>query len=210
MLISLPCTIGMIIFARPILLLLFPNASSGETIFQIAALSIVFTSLEQTVNGALQGIGKAFVPAFALSFGVAIKIILNLILVSIPPEIWVIGGAAGAAFATTVCHSIAFFIGFKILRKNIKLNLNFTKFIAKPIIATLIMGICSFGIYEYLSGIIIEKLSIIISLVVAIVIYLLSIMSLKIFDKEEITMMPYGAKIYSFLEKIGLYKVKKR
>lgn len=157
MLISLPCTVGMIIFAKPILLLLFPNASSGERIFQIASLSIVFTSLEQTVNGALQGIGKAFVPAFALSFGVATKIILNLILVSIPPETCVIGGAAGAAFATTVCHIIAFFIGFKILRKNIKLTINFTKFIIKPIIATVMMGICSFCIYNYLSGIIIEK-----------------------------------------------------
>ena len=209
MLISLPCTVGMIIFAKPILLLLFPNASSGERIFQIASLSIVFTSLEQTVNGALQGIGKAFVPAFALSFGVVTKIILNLILVSIPPETCVIGGAAGAAFATTVCHIIAFFIGFKILRKNIKLTINFTKFIIKPIIATVMMGICSFCIYNYLSGIIIEKMSIIISLVVAVVIYLLSIISLKIFDKEEINMIPYGAKIYSFLEKIGLYKAKK-
>lgn len=52
-------------------------------------------------------------------------------------------------------------------------------------------------------------MSIIISLVVAVVIYLLSIISLKIFDKEEINMIPYGAKIYSFLEKIGLYKAKK-
>lgn len=209
MLISLPCTVGMIIFAKPILMLLFPNASSGETIFQIAAISIVFISLEQTVNGALQGIGKAFIPAFALSFGVVIKIILNLILVSIPPEMCVIGGAAGAAFATTACHILAFFIGFKILRKNVKLDLNFKKFIVKPGIATLMMGICSFCIYNYLSGIITEKLSIIITLVVAIVIYLLSIMSLKIFDKEEINMIPYGAKIYSFLEKIGIYKDKK-
>ena len=107
MLIGLPCTIGIIIFAKPILLLLFPNASSGETIFKIAAVSIIFTALEQTINGALQGIGKAFVPAFALSFGVIIKIILNLILVSIPPKNCIIGGAAGAAFATTVCHIIA-------------------------------------------------------------------------------------------------------
>lgn len=206
MLIGLPCTIGIIIFAKPILLLLFPNASSGETIFKIAAVSIIFTALEQTINGALQGIGKAFVPAFALSFGVIIKIILNLILVSIPPKNCIIGGAAGAAFATTVCHIIAFFIGFRILRKSIKLNLNFTKFIVKPIIATLMMGICSFGIYNYLSGIIIEKMSIIISLAVAIVIYCLAIISLKVFDKEELQMVPYGTKIYLFLEKIGLYK----
>lgn len=208
-LIGLPCTIGMIIFAKPILSLLFPNASSGETIFQIAAISIIFTALEQTVNGALQGIGKAFVPAFALSFGVVIKIILNLVLVSIPQEVCIIGGAVGAAFATTICHIIAFFIGFKILRKNIKLNLNFKKFVIKPIIATLMMGICSFWVYNYLSGIIIEKLSIIISLVVAIVIYFLAIISLKIFNKEEISMIPFGAKIYFILEKIGLYKLQK-
>ena len=199
----------MIIFAKPILSLLFPNASSGETIFQIAAISIIFTALEQTVNGALQGIGKAFVPAFALSFGVVIKIILNLVLVSIPQEVCIIGGAVGAAFATTICHIIAFFIGFKILRKNIKLNLNFKKFVIKPIIATLMMGICSFWVYNYLSGIIIEKLSIIISLVVAIVIYFLAIISLKIFNKEEISMIPFGAKIYFILEKIGLYKLQK-
>lgn len=208
-LIGLPCTIGMIIFAKPILFLLFPNASSGETIFQIAAISIIFTALEQTVNGALQGIGKAFVPAFALSFGVVIKIILNIILVSIPQDVCIIGGAVGAAFATTICHIIAFFIGFKILRKNIKLNLNFKKFIVKPIIATIMMGICSFWVYNYLSGIIIEKLSIIISLVVAIVIYSLAIISLKVFNKEEISMIPFGAKIYSVLEKIGLYKLQK-
>lgn len=208
-LIGLPCTIGMIIFAKPILFLLFPNASSGETIFQIAAISIIFTALEQTVNGALQGIGKAFVPAFALSFGVVIKIILNIILVSIPQDVCIIGGAVGAAFATTICHIIAFFIGFKILRKNIKLNLNFKKFIVKPIIATIMMGICSYWVYNYLSGIIIEKLSIIISLVVAIVIYSLAIISLKVFNKEEISMIPFGAKIYSVLEKIGLYKLQK-
>ena len=68
------------------------------------------------------------------------------------------------------------------------------------------MGICSFGIYNYLSGIIIEKMSIIISLAVAIVIYCLAIISLKVFDKEELQMVPYGTKIYLFLEKIGLYK----
>ena len=102
----------MIIFAKPILTLLFPNASSGEMILKISAVSIIFTALEQTVNGGLQGIGKTFVPAIALTFGVLAKIILNVILVEIPQEVCIIGGAAGAAFATTVCHAIALSIGF--------------------------------------------------------------------------------------------------
>lgn len=66
MLIGLPCTIGMCIFAEQILGLLFPNASAGKVILQISAFTIVFTILDQTINGALQGFGKVMVPATAL------------------------------------------------------------------------------------------------------------------------------------------------
>lgn len=199
----------MIIFAKPILTLLFPNASSGEMILKISAVSIIFTALEQTVNGGLQGIGKTFVPAIALTFGVLAKIILNVILVEIPQEVCIIGGAAGAAFATTVCHAIALLIGFFVLMKNIKLDINFSKFIIKPILSTFMMGIVSLYTYNYLIRIITENMAIIITLMIAGVIYFLSIISLKIFDKEEICMLPFGKNIYYFLEKIGLYKSRK-
>ena len=66
MLIGLPCTIGMCIFAGPILNLLYPNASSGEVILQISSLTIIFTILDQTINGALQGYGKLKIPAISL------------------------------------------------------------------------------------------------------------------------------------------------
>ena len=66
MLIGLPCTIGMCIFAGPILNLLFPNASSGEVVLQISSLTIIFTILDQTINGALQGYGKLMIPAISL------------------------------------------------------------------------------------------------------------------------------------------------
>ena len=66
MLIGLPCTVGMCIFAGPILGLLFPNASAGATILQISSLTIIFTILDQTINGALQGYGKLMVPTISL------------------------------------------------------------------------------------------------------------------------------------------------
>lgn len=50
MLIGLPCTMGMFIFAGPILNLLFPNASAGEIVLQISSLTIIFTILDQTIN----------------------------------------------------------------------------------------------------------------------------------------------------------------
>lgn len=201
MLIGLPCMIGMIIFAQQILNLLFPNAPEGAFIFQVSSLTIIFTVLEQTVNGALQGLGKIMTPAIALLIGVALKFILNLVLVPIP-EI----GAAGAAFATVVCHAVAFFIGFQVLRANMELELSISKFLIKPVIATAMMGICSYAVYFILSGIIAEKLATIMAIIVAIVIYGLALVILKIFTKEEIFMIPYGQKLYRILEKMGIYK----
>ena len=66
MLIGLPCTVGMFIFAGPILNLLFPNASDGTVILQISSLTVLFTILDQTINGALQGYGKLMIPTISL------------------------------------------------------------------------------------------------------------------------------------------------
>lgn len=140
-LIGLPCSVGMVVFAKPILQMLFPNASSGEFIFQISSISIVFITLEQTINGALQGLGKFKVPVIALSIGVSIKLILNLILVKVNPDSFVLGGVAGAAFATVMCHVISMFISLIALSKNIKIKFDLSKYFIKPILASSSMGI---------------------------------------------------------------------
>lgn len=140
-LIGLPCSVGMIVLAKPILQMLFPNASSGEFIYQISSVSIVFITLEQTVNGALQGLGKLRVPVIALLIGVFIKLILNLILIKINPKIFVLGGVAGAAIATVMCHVVSMMISFIVLIKSIKLKLKISKYFIKPILANFTMGI---------------------------------------------------------------------
>lgn len=201
MLIGLPCMVGMMIFAQPILNLLFPNANEGAFILQVSALSIIFTVLEQTVNGALQGLGKIYIPAIALTIGVAIKFLLNLILVPIETI-----GAAGAAFATAACHAVAFVIGFYVLRKSMKIDLSFSKFIVKPFFASLIMAVCSYAVYLLLGGINAGRMVTIIAISVAVVIYVLALIALKLFTKEEILMIPYGHKLYKILEKLGIYK----
>lgn len=91
------------------------------------------------------------------------------------------------------------------LRKNIKLNLTTSKFVIKPILATAMMGICSYFIYSILLGIIAPKLATIIAIIVAVIVYVLAVIALKIFSKEELLMIPYGTKICSILEKMKIY-----
>ena len=128
------------------------------------------------------------------------KLILNLILVPIPSI-----GVNGAAWASVACHAVAFSIAITALRKNIKLNLTFSQFVVKPIIAVTIMGICSYFIYSVLSGIIIENLATIIAIISAVIIYGLAIIVLKVFSKDELSMLPYGNKICKILEKLKIY-----
>ena len=102
--------------------------------------------------------------------GVIVKLILNLVLVPIPQI-----GVNGAAWASVACHLVAFTIAITSLKRTIKPKLGFSKFVIKPIIATFIMGVCSYYIYILLSGIIVEKLATIVAIIAAVIIYILAI-----------------------------------
>lgn len=117
------------------------------------------------------------------------------------PEI----GVNGAAWGSVACHLVAFSIAITSLKRTIKLDLTFSKFVIKPVIAVTIMGICSYFSYLMLSRIIAQKLATIIAIVIAIVIYALAIVALKVFSKEEIQMMPAGKKLCKVLEGLKIY-----
>ena len=202
MLLGLPCTLGMIVFAEPIINLLFPNATEGAFLLQIFSWTIIFAVLMQTTNGALQGLGKIKVPAITSFIGVMVKLILNIILVPNPKF-----GVNGAAIASVVNNFLAFLLSFIVLRKTIKLQLNFNKFILKPIIDTVGMCVCSYFVYTLLvKYIALKKISTIISLAFAVIIYVILVIILKILDKEEVKMIPYGTKAVKILEKLGIYE----
>lgn len=202
MIIGLPCTFGMIIFAQPIIDLLFPNATSGALLLQISAVTIIFSVLAQTVNGALQGLGKIMVPAISSFIGLIAKLITNILLIQIP---WI--GVNGAAIGSIINNVIVFLISYYILARTIKLDVKPVKYVIKPIVATSIMCVCSYCLYLILSSMVIPaKIVTIISLVFAVVIYFMAIIALKIFTREEIFMIPYGTKIYKVLERLGIYK----
>lgn len=205
MLIGMPCMIIMILFAKQILELLFPNATSGAFIYQISCLGIIFIVLEQTISGALHGLGKMLTPAIALGIGVIIKFILNMYLIPINPSDFFLGGTAGAAISTVVCHAVALTIEFKILSKNINLKLDKNKFIVKPIIACLIMGTIAYIFNITLFQCLNEKISTMLLILMCVIIYILLLIILRVFSEEEIYMIPYGSKIYNFLKKLRLY-----
>lgn len=184
-LITLPCTAVLCVFSEPILKLLFPNAYLGQTMLKISSLSIVFVALTQTIGGVLQGLKKVKEPVIAIGIGAIIKLILNPILLQIEKL-----NINGAIIASIISQIVTFGISFYYLRKYINIKIETIKFIVKPIIATTIMMIVSSYMFWNI------QINLLISLIIGMGVYLISIITLKVLSKEEICMLPYGNRIY--------------
>jgi len=193
-LIGLPCSICMSLFSKPILNFLFPNASAGAEMLGMASWTIIFVVLIQTINGALQGLGKVNIPVFAFAISAMIKLILNIVLLPII-------AINGAIISSIISHVMALIICFTSLRRNFNLFFKLNKFIFKPVIACLIMTISSYLIYLRFYESVSQRILLIISLMIGIIVYIISIFLLKILSQEEIFMIPYGQKLYRKIEK---------
>ena len=200
-LIILPCAMGFSTLADPILKMIYPTASEGALILQMMSIAMIFNALNQTINGALYGLGLQRVPMVALGIGVISKTIINVILVSNPTI-----NIAGAAVGSIVCQILAFTICFKALNRRLRIKFDLNKNIIKPLIATVIMGVIVYGAHNLLNGIIGNTLSTLIAIFIGVITYIVSILFVKVLSKEDILMIPYGTKIYKLLIKFKIYK----
>lgn len=201
-LLILPCAIGYITLAEPIYMLLYPNARLGYDLLRLSSIALVFTALNQTISGSLQGMGKAFVPATGLLIGCAVKIVLNIVLIR-QPEI----NIYGAAISSVACQMVSFTVCFTVLARNLTLKFSFTKYIFKPLLSGGVMGV--FAVFGYKAMIALTGsniVSTIVTIIFAALVYFAMVFALKILSESEIASLPMGKKILSALKKTKIYK----
>lgn len=201
-LLILPCAIGYITLAEPIYMLLYPNAKLGYDLLRLSSVALIFTALNQTISGSLQGMGKAFVPATGLLIGCFVKIILNIVLIRQPSI-----NIYGAAISSIACQTVSFAVCFTVLAKNLTLKFSFAKYIAKPLLSGGVMGI--FAVVFYKAMMILTNsniVSTIVTIILAAAVYFCLVFALKILSEKEIATLPMGNKLLSLLKKIKIYK----
>ncbi len=163
----------------------------------ISAITIIFAILTQTINSILQGYGNAKAPVIALILGVIVKIFSNIFLLPIEGIY-----ENGAAIGTVLCHITSFIFVYVLLLKTINFKFSILRLAIRPILATIIMIFSSYGVYKLLISVISLKIATIIAILVAIFMFGLSVLFLRIFAKEEIQMLPNGEKLYKTLRKL--------
>ena len=204
LIIILPCAFGFIALAEPILKMLYPTASDGANVFMIASVSMILTSLSQTLTGGLYGVNQSKIPAIAAGLGAVIKFILNMILISNPNI-----GILGAAISSFVYQVIVFFICYNVMNRCVNMHIKFKTHILKPLVSAIGMGLIVFGGYKLFSMAFGNTISTILSILLGAISYCLLILLTKALTKDDIMMIPYGTKIYNILLKLRIYKEEK-
>ena len=195
--IALPATIGCMVLADEIFLMLYPNAPEGGYLFAISAMTIFFSAVTQTNAGSLQGLGKVFVPAIALLAGGVVKLIVNLVLVPIP-EINILGAPIGSV----LCQAIGCGITFMVVRKNLPMKLGAGKYFLKPLASSLIMGAVVLLLSRTLTRVVGNAVSTVLAIGAGLVVYFVLIFVVfKVFEDEEIKQLPMGGRLVAFLHR---------
>lgn len=202
MILAAPSAVGLFVLGDPVLKTLFPRYPAGGDLLRIGAVAIIFLSLVQVSTAILQGVGRAGIPAINAGVGAFVKIILNILLISIP-----FINIRGAVMSTVGCYVVVCYLDIKAVKKITKVEIQILDTIIKPLGAAVVMGIFSFLFYNILLwGTSSNAFATLGSIILSVLVYSGILFSIGGITQEEIKLLPMGNKVISKLTKIGVFK----
>ena len=202
MIIGFPCTVGMMVLALPILLLLYPmqaeEVRETAVVFAIMAFSTLPMSPMVTLTGALQGIDRQMLPVRNLVVGAVAKVIITFILVGIRPI-----NVNGASIGTIVCYIVAAYLNIRDVKKEAGVTFDLKATYIKPLISSAVMGVSAIVVYKVLMLIIKSNaISCLMAIAFAVVVYGVMILITGTITLEEVGRLPKGDKLVRLVKKV--------
>ncbi len=201
-LISLPCAVGIILLAEPIMALL--GGYSGlklelaGPLLAILGLCIFLYGLVQYTNVLLQAHGYAHVPVINMLLSGVMKLAVVYVLVG-NPNIGIIGAPIGAA----LCYLCISILNLICIRKLVPQKPALMKNILRPGLPALVMGVavalCGWGMKRLLGS---DVSSVILCggcIAVGVVVYCAMVIWTKAITREDCQLLPKGDKIAKLL-----------
>lgn len=213
LIIGLPCSLGLVTLAEPIMKLLYPMqieiASSTGSILAILGWGVLFLSMYQVTTGILQGLGKQNLPARNLFMGAILKGVLSYTLVGIPAL-----NIRGAAIATVSAFACASILNFVSLMKIVDFKPNWTKIFFKPAIDGAVMVVAVKITYFIVNKLALGGFGVLnagrVATVAAVAVggltFLVMIFVTNTLTEEDMDMMPGGSKLKKISRKLSFRK----
>ncbi|MBO5639235.1 MAG: polysaccharide biosynthesis protein [Oscillospiraceae bacterium] len=195
--ISMPMGVGLAVLAFPIVNVLYPNShSAGPGLLRIMGLASFFVCIVLMENAILQASGRERLPMIALITGSLVKIAVNWVII-VNPSINIYGAPVG----TLIGYFCMAALDYIFIRRALNQNPNLLKAFGKPFFCSLAMGGSAFLIYRLAdlvlhgAGKIGLALGMMLSIAVAVAVYMLAVIRTRCITGEDLQMIPGGAKV---------------
>lgn len=197
LIIGAPCAVGLFVLAKPIIALLFTSLNDAqlqlaEDLMHTAAVGVLFLSLVQALTGVIQGLGRPMVPVVNLVFGGILKVVTMVILMNNPAI-----NIQGAAVSTVVCYAAAGILDVIYLLRKTGMRIDAFDVFAKPLVASVVMGFAAHIVHSALA--VHPRIATVAAIGVAVLVYAVLVVVLKMFGKSDLEFIPGGNKIAKIL-----------
>ena len=194
-LISLPCSLGLSLFSRPILRLFFPieMVEDAAPMLSILALAIFFLSLLTVTNAVLQANDMAKYPMLSMLVGGGVKVAAGYLLIGLP-EI----GAAGVPFSTLLCYIVAASFNLYFIMRRLQVYPSVGRILVRPALSALLSVGAARGFYLAAGGDAKTPFLVLPAIIIAIFVYGAAVFLLKAVTLDDLSLVPGYNKIRRF------------
>ena len=202
-LISLPCSVGLGLLARPIMSLL--GGYTGEKLDLAANLMTVLSvcvflyAIIQYTNALLQSHGFAYIPVIHMLSAGVVKLAVVYILVG-NPNLGILGAPIGSVLGYTAIAALNLIAIARMVPQKPALLRN----LLRPVLPAALMGVAVFGVYRLLVTVLGADGSRVllcgVPIAVGVAAYVVGIVLFKTIKREDCLLLPKGEKIAKLLK----------
>ena len=182
--IALPASLGLSALSRGILELFFAKelALSVAPYLEILALAVIFVAYTNVCIAIMQSSGHTLLPIIVMCVGSAVKVITAVLCIRR-------FGMAGTPVSSLACYFVMSILCFAIIERKLNIRINFFKMICPCLVSSLLCAFCARVSYNLLF-VTLGKGACLVSLVIAVAVYLLSVILFKYIKKEDLAGLP--------------------
>ncbi len=206
---TIPAGLGLTALADPIMHLVYGRTDGVDIsveVLKLMGIAVIVFAAATPMCSMLQAVGRVDMPLKLYAIGMLIKVVSNYIFCGIP-QINVQGGSIG----TLLCYTFVIIVSIYVLIKETEIVPDFRVALLRPFVASVICIAAAWLSYQLIAGLLpatttgllISTLAVVL---IACVVYAVFLLILRAITKEDVLMLPKGAKIAAILEKYKLIK----
>ncbi len=203
---AMPCAVGISMFSRPILELLFTDQTwaidTASPLLSVLGIAVLFAGMMTVTNAVLQAYGQERKPIVSMVVGCGVNIIFNYLLIGTETF-----NIYGAPISTLLCTATVMIMNFCFIKKYATDFDGVIKLLYRPMAAALISVGGAFGVYMLMRVKLgVSSLFSLACIAIAAVLYLILALVFKAVETEDIAILPKGEKLLKIFKKLKLVK----